>query len=318
MGYLCRGFLDLHCTGMPYLGEILMKMPKLFAVAIAALFILACIPGAYAAAGPLGGLKDPLFPWISDEHPVTVEQAKESIRIFNGDMSQEPVYVTTRENLFETYYLFDLDTVTYGVNTQTGIVEMIVFPDRMPESRVIAVSRDQALANAKEFAGRYNGFSKKSWHLVSETLVLTSENSSSYFIVFQEERDDILLTSIVIVEVNPLSGAIWSYGTMDRTGEAVSLTPAVGEKEAARIAANGIPDKNYTIDPAPGHLVILQDRTGLKDQHLVWIFTIRDKTGADPIPWDVFVDATDGRFYPVGYFPFQTIIDRLGYLLPRA
>jgi hypothetical protein len=296
----------------------MMKMPKLFAVAIAAVFMLACIQGAHAAGGPLPAIKDPVFPWISDGNPITVDQAKESIRVFIGDMSLEPVYESTQENLFEHYYLFNLDTVTFWVNTHTGTVEIISFNDRMPKSRTIAISHDEALAKAKEFAGGYNGFSKKTWHLVTDTLTLNLNNSSSYFFLFQEERDDILFTNVVFVEVNPESGEICYYDSMDRTGEPVNLTPTVGKEEAARIAESVISNKKYTLDPASGHLAVLQERTGLKSQRLVWIFTVRDSAGADPLPWDVFIDATDGKESPPGSFTFQILIDQLGYQLPRV
>ncbi|MDO9325911.1 MAG: hypothetical protein Q7T80_13260 [Methanoregula sp.] len=297
----------------------MMKISKLFAVAIAAVFLLACIQSVYAAGGPITGLTETGAARVANEHTITVEQAKESIRVFMGDMNLEPVYESTQENFADAdYYLFTFDTLIFGVNTETGNVETISFADRMPGSRTIAISQNEALVKAKVFAGKYNGFSGKTWHLVIDALTLITDNSSSYFFLFQEESDDILLPSMVVVQVNPESGEIWSYAGVNRTGEPVCVKPTFGQTEAAGIAEAGMPSNDYTIDPASGHLAVVRDTTEFRNQHLVWIFTCQDSTGANPMPMEIFVDATEGTLYPLESFPFQAMIDMLGYLLPRV
>ena len=138
----------------------------------------------------------------NDNYPISVDQAKNDIRVFMGDLSLYPVLSTTGSLPIGNYYYFTAGNSTFTVNQNTGVVEFVHFGDNARDSSSIVLTRDQAYANATAYAGgKFTDFSSKNWKLVVDRVDTNYEwyydqNSGTwnyytiqaYDFVFREER----------------------------------------------------------------------------------------------------------------------------------
>lgn len=128
-----------------------------------------------------------------------------------------------------TYFKMVVENSTIWVNTDNGVVEYAEFNDAMPQSPPeIEVNRDEAYAKAMEFAGqKYDGFSGKNWALVVDKMAGPSDGIRGYVFVCREEirSEDgtVLLPHIVVVSINPETGAIIHYLNMNLDGPSFSF-----------------------------------------------------------------------------------------------
>jgi hypothetical protein len=289
-----------------------MKMLKIFVIAIAAACLFVCLPGV-SATGDLAGND---VTSSTGNHPITVDQAKNSVRHFMDDMSIDPVFnpdvsdVSTG-NIWNLYYL-SAGNASFRVNENTGIVEFAHFDDNGGLTPDPAISRDTAFENAREYAGKkYDGFSGKTWKLVIDKVyeysypkynVTAQKNewtvvTRDYVFVFREVKDGVLLPNIVQVRINPTTGAVEDYWGVDRI-VTTGLKNTISLDEATTIAKDRIvaerPNADVVINSSDGYLAVVTcNRNG---QNLAWVVEItyhawgRDYERKNT----VFVSADDG------------------------
>ena len=193
-----------------------MKMTRLFAMIIAAACLLACMP-LVSASGDQGNNIDP----FTGDHAITIDQAKDSVRAFVGDTSVEPIFFTEEELPLSTYYVFGIGNSVFMVNADNGAVEMAWFEDNVPKSPTgIEISEDEAYEKAVAYASQKSeDFSKKNWTLFSYKLDGPADDDRGYVFNFQEQirsENDTVLLNMVEVIVNPDTGAIYQYQSMNR------------------------------------------------------------------------------------------------------
>jgi hypothetical protein len=194
-----------------------MNMTRLFTIMLTAACLLVCIPLASAAA-----VHDTGSVPSAGNHIVTVEEAKESVRIFQDNRSAEPVYLTEEVSESVTYYVFALGPSVFLVNADNGIVEIALFEENEPAfPTVMKIDRDEAYAKAVEYADtKYNGFSTKTWAVHDYRLDYYHEGTWGYVFSFTEMsrsgNETVVLPTMVEVDVNPETGAVYLYQSMNR------------------------------------------------------------------------------------------------------
>jgi len=201
---------------------------------IAAACLLACMPGVSAAIihqetsiGSFTGAtshQDNRIDQSTGDHAITVDQAKESIRVFMGDTSLEPEYLSEGDDVAGYYYLLGVidNQSIFMVNADSGVVEGVQFWNNMPTSSPeIKIDRNTAYAKAVEYAGlKCDNFSNKTWALVVDKIAGPADGIRGYVFGFREEtrtgNNPVLLPHIVLVSINPETGAIISYVAVNR------------------------------------------------------------------------------------------------------
>ncbi|MDP3563444.1 MAG: hypothetical protein Q8R70_03030 [Methanoregula sp.] len=298
-----------------------MKNSGVFAVVIAAVCILACMQGVGATSvqlDPMGGstasVSTVAVASVNDNYPISVEQAKNSIRLFMGDLTLQPVLGSTGSLEIGNYYHFTVGKTAFDVNQNTGVVEFVNFGDNVSTSPDLVISRDVAYAKATEYAGlKYDGYSGKTWKLVVDRVYEsstwryneTSQHgeyfvSKSYDFVLREEKDHVLLPSIVHVRVNPTTGAIVDYWGVDRVVTAASLKNTVSLSEATEVAEES--NSDMVINSAEGYLAVVTRYQNV--ENLAWVIKMKGS-----YKWDstyqrtetVIVDAVDGSILGSGW-----------------
>jgi hypothetical protein len=298
-----------------------MNMPKLHAIVIATVCILACLQSVGAMTvqlDPMGGNNRGVtavsFASANDNYPISVEQARNSIRVFMGDLDLEPVLDSTGSLEIGNYYHFTLGDSTFDVNQNSGVVEFAHFGDnygvKAPDMPGQPLSRDEAYAKATAFAGsKYEGFSGKSWKLVVDKLDEstswvyneTSHDydpivSRSYDFVLREEKDHVLLPSIVHVRVSRAAGAIVDYWGVDRIVTVPSLRNTVSLGNATQIAEDHVYSE-FEVSSAEGYLAVVTRSQNA--ENLAWVIRMTGTYRWNPAYQDTYVvvvDATDGNF----------------------
>jgi len=290
-----------------------MKSARMFAVLIAAVCMLALLP----CAGALSVHLDPLSTTagssgsasvasVNDNYPISVEQAKNSVRVFMNDLTLEPTLDSTGSLETGNYYLLSVGPDTFNVNQNTGVVEFVHFGSNAPDSENLTITRDEAYAKATAYAGqKYEGFSAKSWKLVvdkvySDYSYLCGEHScervdiKAYDFVLREEKDHVLLPNIVHVRVNPVTGAIVDYWGINRL-VTVGLKNTVSLSEATETTEQSIGlGSSFKLSSSEAYLAVVIRSQNV--ENLAWVVKLNSY-----VPWDTqertyyaVVDANDG------------------------
>ena len=290
-----------------------MKSARMFAVLIAAVCMLALLP----FAGALSVHLDPLSTTagssgsvsvasVNDNYPISVEQAKNSVRVFMNDLTLEPTLDSTGSLETGNYYLLSVGPDTFNVNQNTGVVEFVHFGSNAPDSENLTITRDEAYAKATAYAGqKYEGFSAKSWKLVvdkvySDYSYLCGEHScervdiKAYDFVLREEKDHVLLPNIVHVRVNPVTGAIVDYWGINRL-VTVGLKNTVSLSEATETTEQSIGlGSSFKLSSSEAYLAVVIRSQNV--ENLAWVVKLNGY-----VPWDTqertyyaVVDANDG------------------------
>jgi hypothetical protein len=197
--------------------ESQLNMTRIVTMVIAAACLLACMPGVSAS----GNQGNSIVPSTGD-HAITIDQAKDSVRVYLGDMSLEPQYFGEGESIAGCHYWFEVKNTTFLVNADTGVVEGVRFQDNEPASSPeIKIDRNAAYATAQEYAVlKCDNFRAKTWALVVDKIAGPADGIRGYVFAFREEirsgNDSVLLPNIALVSVNPETGAIISYVAINR------------------------------------------------------------------------------------------------------
>jgi len=290
-----------------------MKSARICAVLIAAVCMLALLP----CAGALSIHFDPLSTTagssgsasvasVNDNYPISVEQAKNSVRVFMNDLSLEPTLDSTGSLETGNYYQFSVGPDTFNVNQNTGVVEFVHFGSNAPDSENLTITRDEAYATATAYAGqKYEGFSTKSWKLVvdkvySDYSYLCTEHScervdvKAYDFVLREEKDHVLLPNLVHVRINPATGAIVDYWGINRV-VTVGLRNTVSLSEATETAEQYLGlGSSFKLSSSEAYLAVVTRYQNV--ENLAWVVKLNGY-----VPWDsnertyyAVVDANDG------------------------
>jgi hypothetical protein len=287
----------------------------MFAVLIAAVCMLALLP----CAGALSIQLDPLMTTagasgsasvasVNDNYPISVEQAKNSVRVFMNDLTLEPTLDSTGSLENGNYYLLSVGPDTFNVNQNTGVVEFVHFGSNAPDSANLTITRDEAYAKATAYAGqKYEGFSAKSWKLVvdkvySDYSYLCGEHScervdiKAYDFVLREEKDHVLLPNIVHVRVNPVTGAIVDYWGINRL-VTVGLKNTVSLSEATETAEQylGIGSgSSFKLSSSEAYLAVVTRYQNV--ENLAWVVKLKGyySWDSEERTYYAVVDANDG------------------------
>ena len=266
-----------------------MRMTRLFAVLVAALCMLLVLPYAGAMSIQMDPISDAgtvAAASVNDNYPISAEDAKNSVRVFMNNLSLEPQMGTPGSTQVGNYYTLTIDSDSFSVNQNTGIVEFVHFESNAPKSAVMTLSRDEAYAKATEYADqKYDGFSGKSWKIVVDSVYsdysyVKNETTQdwervdwkAYDFVLREEKNHVLLPNIVHVRVNPATGAIVDYWGVDRL-VTVELKNSITLAEATETTENyyGF-DKSFSVRSSDAYLAVVTRYQNV--ENLAWVVKI--------------------------------------------
>jgi len=299
-----------------------MRTTRIFAAMIAALCILSFMP----LAGAMSIQMDPLTTnagspisvdaaSANDNYPISVEQAKNSVRLFMNNLTLEPLLSSTGSLEIGNYYIMSEGSDSFYVNQNTGIVEFVHFGANEPQSADMKFTRDQAYDKATAYAGqKYDGFSTKSWKLVVDSVYddydwvynKTSQNYEridikAYDFVLREEKEHVLLPNIIHVRVNPKTGAIVDYWGVDRL-ITVGLKNTISVSEATESAESYMGHSSYfTLTSSEGYLAVVTRSQNV--ENLAWVIKLKGyySWDDDEQTYVVIVDANDGSILGSGW-----------------
>jgi hypothetical protein len=242
-------------------------------------------------------------------YPVSVEQAKDSIRVFAGNLDLDPVLASTGTMPVGSYYKFATgqEYSYYCVNQNTGVVEFAMMAENMPTTDTFSLTRDQAYAKGADFARtKYDSFDAKTWKIITEQQLNISwyrMNGTEYepltvptFIFsLREEKDHVLTPNTVTVLVSAVDGKIIYYGGIERL-LLVGLKPTVTLSQAVQEAGNHF---EYQTTHSSAYLSVITQT--MNYQSLAWMVTLRG-THNDHEHEEIFaIDAVSGDYIPVSY-----------------
>jgi hypothetical protein len=299
-----------------------MKTMRIFAVLVAAVCVLFVLPYAGAMSVQLDPMSTVSVDSVSanvasanDNYPISVEQAKNSVRLFMNDLTLEPQLSSTGSLEIGNYYHLSTEADSFDVNQNTGVVEFVHFGDNVPKSATLTITRDEAYLKAKEYAGlKYDGFSTKSWKLVvdkvwvdynwvySETAQTYERvDQKAYDFVLREEKEHVLLPNIVHVRINPQTGAVVDYWGVDRL-VTVGLKNTVSVSEATESAESYMGHSSYfKLSSSEGYLAVVTRSQNV--ENLAWVIKLKGYYAWDDSEqtYSVIVDAQDGSILGSGW-----------------
>lgn len=299
-----------------------MRKTRIFAALLAALCILSILP----LAGAMSVRMDQITTTVSsvsadaasanDNYPISVDQAKNSVRLFMNDLKLDPDLSGTGSIEIGNYYILTSDTDSFYVNQNSGVVEFVHFGANEPGSADVKFSRDQAYAIATAYAGeKYGGYSGKSWKLVVDRVYedfdwVYNETSQdyervdlkAYDFVLREEKEHVLLPNIVHVRINANTGTIVDYWGVDRL-VTVGLKNTVSLSGAMETAENyyGLSD-SFTISSSEGCLAVVTRSQNV--ENLAWVIKLKGYyswNNDDERTYMIVVDASDGSVLGSGW-----------------
>ena len=272
-----------------------MKHPGFKFGLLAVFCVLLGISAASAALVPLdnfksasagtGGVTFASASSANDNYPISVDQAKDSIRLFVGDLTIDPLLFGTGSMPIGNYYYFTVNNSLFYVNQNSGIVEFALLEENAPDSDIVNFNRDQAYAKATEFAQKkYDGFASTSWKLVTDKLIeetnwrfnATSQQGEEYLVktyefTLREEKSRVLTPNLIHVHVNPATGMVSEWTGVSRL-ITVSLTPATTLSEATQVAGDYYADE-INIDHIDGYLAVVIRSQNV--ENLAWVVTVK-------------------------------------------
>ena len=295
-----------------------MRQTRLFAIAIAALCMLLLLP----MAGAMSIQLDPMIKSSSvsvlsanDNYPISIDQAKNSVRLFMNNLTLDPQLVGTGSLEIGNYYTLEAGLDTFKVNQNSGVVEFVNFGGNAPTSDKLTLTRDQAYAKATDYAAKkYDGYSGKTWKLIIDTVSddgywrynetskdyeYTSVKAYDFFL--REEKEHVLLPNLIHLRINGVTGAVVDYWGVDRLVTA-GLKNTVSLSEATETAESYLGHSDqFTLTGSEGYLAVVTRYQNV--ENLAWVIKLKgyytwDK---DEQVYPIIVDATDGSLLGTGW-----------------
>jgi uncharacterized membrane protein YkoI len=297
-------------------------MTRIFAALLAALSILSILP----LAGAMSVQMDPITATVSsvsvnaasanDNYPISVEQAKNSVRLFMNNLTLEPRISSTGSLEIGNYYILTTDSDSFYVNQNTGVVEFVHFGANEPDTADVKVTRDQAYAIATAYAGeKYDGYSTKSWKLVVDRVFSDYDweynqtthdyvrvDKKAYDFVLREEKDHVLLPNIVHVRVNANTRSVVDYWGVDRL-VTVGLKNTVSLSDAMETAEDYYDlSDSFTLRSSESYLAVVTRSQNV--ENLAWVIKLKGYYSWDTDnerTYTIVVDAGDGSVLGSGW-----------------
>jgi|GEM_PF-1556782 len=308
-----------------------MKSITVCCILIAGLCLCACLPVSAAPGGTvsLSSFKITLDPptavagsgatiaAANDNYPISVEQAKNSIRAFTGNQDLDPVLSSTGTMPVGSYYEFSGDTPysDYYVNQNSGLVEFAVMTENMPSTGTFSLSRDEAYVKGTEFArAHFANFDAKTWKIATEQQINVSwyrmngtEEESltvpTYLFAMREEQDHVMMPDTVTVLVSAVDGKVIVYGGIDLLLQ-VDLKPTVTMSQAIQVA-----EKHFSGTVTHSSATLSVVTRPMNVQSLAWEVTLQGYYDDYTYSQNFAIDAMSGdyltdRIWPDAYTYF--------------
>jgi hypothetical protein len=192
----------------------------------------------------------------SGQYPISLEDAKKSIRDYTGQPGADPILYRIDGLPIGSYYRMYVNASEYAVNQQTGRIEFVHMGENAVNSGMVNITRDEAFAFAQDYAKKnYPGFESKSWKLGREGLYTQWwDESGQYYFTWREMSGNVLTPNVVHIAVNPHNGKIIDYWGAERTvnvglGPKISLAEALetGEDFYSWFTFTGLDDEYLTV-----------------------------------------------------------------------
>jgi hypothetical protein len=292
-----------------------MKIPRMVAVLVAAVCILSLLPMAGAMTvkfDPLTTASTPsasaMLASVNDNYPISEDQAKDSVRVFMGNLSLMPTITGTGSLEIGNYYSLNAGQDSFSVNQNSGLVEFAHFGENASTSDKLTLTRDEAYAKATAYAaGKYDGFADKNWKLVvdqvsdsgSYVINATTKNhewvpTKSYDFVLREEKNHVLLPSLVYVEINPSNGAVVDYWGVNRILTVNNLESTTSLSDAIK-SATDYTYNEFSVTSSEGYLAVVTRNQNV--ENLAWVIKLTGNYRWNQdysYTYIVIVDAKDG------------------------
>lgn len=268
-----------------------MKRRRWFIGLLAAIVVIAAgVSIAVVGLGPSSSSEEE----VQARQQIPIEQAMESVRQFEN--ASLPDLELTRMPDYPLHSRIELRSgnTTYGVNPETGAVELAFYGDNMPGMEVV-VPMESAEKAAAAFAKRhYPAFA--SLTLDESKLLDHGAGGKEYCFTWVELVNGVPTSNKVFLSINPATGEVMSYIGKHQLIEPFD-SPSVSLEKAKEIAEDayrretGV--KELTVGESllgePVQQVILVDGK----QHLAWTVEVRESFTDDGIEIGAlfFIDA---------------------------
>ena len=223
----------------------------------------------------------------------TITQAEAVARVRAASRSQRDLKVTgTVGSPVSRAYVVSGGGVDGIVDVSTGELGMLALSDNAPDSTVVSISPEQAVAAASGFLSAHAIASPK----VPPVVVLSDHSSTVEFVVSWVRRvNGIVVPDQTIVKVNPLSGAVFSVVRIHRPFQEPGAAK-VSKTEADAAARAKLGGADATLERADA-AITFDDATGA--QRVAWRleYKVKDAAGAF-FGQLVSVDTTTGDILP--------------------
>lgn len=289
---------------------------RMIAILIAAICIAAILPGAVAMSITLDPLTAPGSQQVSgtalqsnaasanDNYPISEDLAKNSVRLFMGNLSLQPEVEGVGSLEVGNYYELRAGEDTFWVNQNSGIVEFAYFGGNAPASDELKITSAQAQDKAKVYAGmKFDGYADKTWKLVvdkvrtDEDWVYNQTSNEGYYVkkktydfVFREEKDHVLLPSLIFVRVNAQTGDIIEYWGVDRFLTVPNLQNKVTLGDATTTATD-YTYSSFKVTSSEGYLAVVTRYQNVES--LAWVIKLTGSYRWDPEYVDTYVVVVD-------------------------
>jgi len=225
--------------------------------------------------------------------------ASNSLRDFLGESAPGIELVGIETTHYGDFYKFTSGNGgEYYVDATTHTVSRATFPFDWDETKEVRMSMDDAEKKAREFISEKDSKSDIDGFDTIESRLLDHVSYKEYQFVFQEVKDGVLLFNSAVVSVNPSTGDVISYMSVNKKLE-VSLIPEISEEEAMDIAMNQFGDIRLINNEAR----LIVDYPDGVEQRLLWNIMIEGEPENYVLQGGtVTIDAITGRVYSKSSF----------------
>jgi len=231
-------------------------------------------------AGPVGSDEELKAQYIEVERePMTVEEAMEMIRQFEGDSLPDLEFLAFTPEPAADLAIFECSKAAYHVDLDTGMIAIALY--QTSRSSEVQLSMDEAQSIAAEFAPRAHAdFSALT--ILERELLDHGSGGKEYSFIWKRIVDGaIVVFSFVQVSINPGTGEVMGFVSKDIEVEPFD-PPVIGKSEAeiiARVAFTEETGKGVLVgEPVLEVTFPIDEATHLpgQEQHLVWSVEVEE------------------------------------------